>query len=112
MPKNTETCSKWALKTLHDWFTDYQERNQDSPCSESFLTPSASKENLNKCLTVFIAEARNQAWELYPPKTIYSLLTGILRSMRAKNASYFNFLDKKDQSFSTFRTALDNLLNN
>lgn len=30
--------------------------------------------------------------------------------MRAKNASYPNFLDKKDSSFSTFRTVLDSLL--
>ena len=68
MPKNTETCTKWDLKTLHDWFTDYQERNPNSPCPESFLTPSTSKEDLNAYLTVFIAEARNQAGELVSSK--------------------------------------------
>ena len=45
----------------------------------------------------------------YPLTTIYSLLSGILRSMRAKSPSYPKFLDKKDQSIKTFQTALDNL---
>ena len=47
---------------------------------------------------------RNQNGDRYPPKTIYSLLTGILRSMRSENAFYPNFLDKNDPEFSTFRT--------
>ena len=110
MPKNMGYSLKWALKTLHDWFDDYQERNPDSLCPDSFLTPSASKEVLNNFLTIFIAEVRNQNRERYPPKTIYSLLTEILRSMRSDNAFYPNFLDKNDPEFSTFRTAVDNLL--
>ncbi len=109
MPKTTGYSSRWALKTLRDWFDDFQERNPDSPCPHSLLTPTATKEVLNKYLTVFIAEARSQNGDRYPPRTIYSLLTGILRWMRTQNASYPNFLDKKDPAFSTFRTGLDNL---
>ena len=35
VPKNTEVSSRWALKNLHDWYTDYQQRNPESPCPES-----------------------------------------------------------------------------
>ena len=109
MPKNTGYSSKWALKTLHDWFDDYQERNPDLLCPNSFLTPSASKEILNKFLTIFIAQVRNQHGDRYPPKTIYSLLTGILRSMHSDNVFYPNFLDKNDPEFSTLGQLWDNL---
>ena len=109
VPKNTEVSSRWALKNLHDWYTDYQERNPESPCPESILTSSPNKEDLNKYLTIFISETRNQNGDRYPPRTIYSLLSGILRAMRAENPAYPNFLDKKDLAFKTFQIALDNL---
>ena len=46
---------------------------------------------------------------VYPPKTIYSLLTGILRHMRALNAGCPNFLDFSDIRFSTLQNALGNV---
>lgn len=109
VPKNTEVTTKWALKNLNDWFKDYQERNPDCPCPESILTPSASKDDLNKYLTIYITETRNKNGDRYPPRTIQALLSGILRSMRAENALYPNFFDKKDPCFKSFQTALDNL---
>ncbi len=109
VPKNTEVSSRWAVKNLTDWFADYQERNEASPCPESLLTPLASEEDLNKYLTIFISETRNQNGDKYPPKTIYSLLTGILRVMKGDNPSYPNFLDKKNPKFRPFQIALDNI---
>ena len=53
VPKNTEVTTKWALRNLNDWFKDYQERNPDCPCLKSILTPSASKDDLNKYLTIY-----------------------------------------------------------
>ena len=43
----------------------------------------------------------------YPPKTLYLLLTGILRHMRSKNAVCPNFLDTL---FVSFHNSLDNVL--
>ena len=109
VPKNTEVSSRLALKNLHDWYTDYQERNPESPCPESILTSSPNKEDLNKYLTIFISETGNQNGERYPPRTIYSLLSGILRATRTENPAYPNFLDRKDLAFKTFHIDLDNL---
>ena len=58
----------------------------------------------------FINETRSRTGAPYPPKTIQSLLAGILDSMRILNPSYPNFLNKEDPAFSTFQVTLDNLL--
>ena len=111
MAKNTEVSSKWAMKNLTEWFLDYNERNPDLPCPESILTSlPPRKEELSKFLTIFIAETRNQNGEKYPPRTVYALLSGIIRSMVAENPQYHpNFLCKSDPAFKTFHTAMDNL---
>jgi hypothetical protein len=109
IPKNTEASSKWAIKNLRDWYTDYNERNPDCKCPDSILSPSCTKEELNKWLTVFISETRNHNGENYPPKSLYAIVTGILRSMRLENPNYPNILDKHDTTFLEFQTALDNM---
>ena len=63
--------------------------------------------SINGC--VFVCETRTTSGECYPPKSIYSLLSGILRYMRSNNPSYPNFLDKKALEFAKFTTTLDNL---
>ena len=108
MPKNLAASSKWALKNLKDWHSDYKSRYPDM-CPQEILTPYCSKENLNKWLSTFAVETRNHQGKPYPPKTIYSLLCGILREMRNTNPHYPNFLNKEDSEFSTFHTTLDNL---
>ena len=88
---------------------DHNKRNQDDAVPEYIVTPSCSKEDLNKWLPVFVAEVRSQQGDAYPPKTIYSILSGILRYMRLENSDYPNFFDKSDAAFSVFRTCLDNV---
>ena len=68
------------MKNLRDWHADYNERYPDCKCPDSVLSPSCTKEELNKWLTIFISETRNQNGENYPPKT-YAIVTGILRFM-------------------------------
>ena len=109
MPKNSATSSRWAMKNLSDWREEYNHRNPDKNCPEEIMLPSCSKELLNEWLCVYITETRNHNGEKYPPKTLYSLLSGILREMRAKNPGYPNFLKKDDPDFSKFQTTLDNL---
>ena len=46
----------------------------------------------------------------YPPKTLYLLLTGLLRHMRYRNVTCPNVLDTKDPQFSSFHNSLDNVL--
>ena len=109
VPKNTEKSSKWAIGNLKDWFEDYNNRNPSDTCPSEILTPTCSKEILNKWLCVFINETRSRTGDPYPPKTIQSLLAGILHSMRILNPSYPNIFNKEDPAFSTFQVTLDNL---
>ena len=109
VPKNTEKSSKWAMGNLKDWFEDYNSRNPNSTWPSEVLTPTCSKEVLNKWLCVFINKTRSKTGDPYPPKMIQSLLAGILRSMRLLNSSYPNFFNKEDPAFTTFQVTLDNL---
>ena len=61
-------------------------------CPDEILLPSCSKELLNKWLCVYVTEMRNKDGDLYPPKTVYALLCGILCEMRIANPDYPNFL--------------------
>ena len=58
-------------------------------CPQEILTPYCSKANLNKWLSTFVVETRNQQGT---PKTIYALLCGILCDMRIH---YPNFMNKR-----------------
>ena len=65
---------------------------------------------LCKWLTLFIAEVRKKDGSPYPHKTVYRLLTGLLRHMRSVNVECPNFLDTNDSRFATFHNGLDNVL--
>ena len=109
LPKNTVSSCKWAMCNFREWFADYNRRNPDNLCPDVLLTASCSKVILSKWLCVFVNETRSKSGDAYSPKSIYALLTGILRHMRLENSDYPNFLDKDDPAFSTFLITLDNL---
>ena len=56
-----------------------------------------------------MAETRNKEGKKYSPKTLYSLLTGILGFMTTKNPRYPNILDKSNPDFTEFHCTIDNL---
>jgi len=63
-PKNTQLNTQWVMNNLRDWW---------------------------KWLPVYVTETRNKEGKKYCPKTIYSLLTGILRRMNVENPRHPNF---------------------
>ena len=109
IPPNTSVSTRWAMKNFSDWFENYNSKHPDDLCPNKVLLPSCDAETLNEWLCVFICETRTTSGESYPPRSVYSLLSGILRYMRSENPSYPNFLDKKDPKFAKFTTTLDNL---
>ena len=56
---------------------------------------------------MYIAEVRKRDGIKYPSKTMYSLLTGLLRYGWEVNS---NFLDSSDQRFKSLQNAIDNVL--
>ena len=76
---------------------------------EMVLSADCSADELNAWLPVFVAETRNKEGKKYSPKTIYGLLTGILRRMTTENSHYPHFLEQKDPQFVDFPRSLGNL---
>ena len=104
--KNTAANTKWALTNFQSWIAS---RNKD--LDESNQIPleilwSTDPTLLSKWLAVYVAEARKVDGSRYPVKTLYSLLTGLLRHMRSLNATCPNFLDFSDGRFASLRNAL------
>ena len=56
-----------------------------------------------------MAETRKKDGSRYPPKTIYLLLSGLLRHMRTHNPACLNFLDTENKDFLKLHTAVDNV---
>ena len=108
-PKNTQVNTNWAIRNLAMWFEWHNKQEGAEMCPEEVVSPSCSSETLNKWLPVYVAETRNKDGKRYPPKTLYSLLTGILRCMTLENPRYLNFFDKKSVDFVDFRRSLDNI---
>eukprot|EP00058_Branchiostoma_floridae_P002267 XP_002587755.1 hypothetical protein BRAFLDRAFT_94659 [Branchiostoma floridae] len=65
-------------------------------------------EEMNFWLMKFIFEVRRRDGKPYPPKTLYCLVSGLMRHFREDlNRHDMNFLDRSDIRFAEFRKALD-----
>ena len=65
-------------------------------------------EELNHWLSFYILETRKSNTEVYPPKTLYQLLSGLLRHARTLNGNTPNFLDKNNPEFKPLHSVIDN----
>ena len=111
VPKNTATMTKWAVNNFQTWIVT---RNKQFVDDESNQVPvdilkTADPTLLSKWLACYTAEARKVDGSRYPAKTLYSLLTGLLRHMRSLNPECPNFLDFSDVRFVSLQNALDNI---
>ena len=107
-PANTKVNTSWAMHNFEQWFEWRSSGSHEEICPQEVLSPSCSAKVLRKWLPSYITETRNKEGQPYPPKTLYSLLTGILRHMSAQNPHYPNFLQKKSAPFVEFHRCLDN----
>ena len=113
VPKNTEKNTKWAISTFKQWIVS---RNQRSAVGETIDIDILSKPvdknsectELCRVLCFFVVEARKTNGELYPPKTVFHLLSGLLRYARSQAVHpYPNFLDPKDVRFKKLQGTMD-----
>ena len=112
IPRNTGTCTKWCVATFQLWQNARNVRFQTEKDKQvpSDILNSTDSAVLAKWFSVYVAEVRKKDGTRYPPKTVYALLTGLLRYMRSLNPRCPNFLDTSDVDFSSFHNALDNVL--
>jgi hypothetical protein len=101
VPRNTQTSTKWALDNFHAWLSH---RNSNAECEadkcpETLLEDMDSAQ-LNKWLAIYIAETKKVNGDSYPPSTLQSLLSGLLRHMRSIDDTRApNIFTKNDPSF-------------
>ncbi len=114
VPKNTATFTKWALDNFQSWTKSRNERFaavhlQEKQVPDNLLESTEDPATLCKWLTLYTAETRKKDGTKCPPKTIYSLLSGLLRHGRAQNPRCPNFLDLDDHRFVKLHNAVDNV---
>ena len=111
-PKKYRKNTQWALSTFLSWHDKRNQCFREEPEKQVPLDILGSNDPVAICkwFTFFVAEVRKKDGTEYPPKTLYLLLTGILRHMRSRNDVCPNFLDTQAPSFASFHNALDNVL--
>lgn len=106
-PKNTNYSTTWAVRNFLDWIKQRNLRFPTVPVPEALLTSGTAKQ-LDRWLSFYVLETRNNKGKPYPPKTLYQLLCGLLRHMRGINPNAPNFLDKTNPSYKKLHNVIDN----
>ena len=109
--KNTATSTKWAVANFECW---RKRRNETFTLEPERQVPDdlllgLDSAALCKWLSLYVAEARKQDGSLFPPKSLYLLLTGLLHHMRSKNPTSPNFLDSNQLEFVSLHNVMDNV---
>ena len=92
VPRNTEKNNEWAWKNFLDWASSRSEKLPSDPVPCDLLS-SSDPNLLCKWLCFFVMENQQACGKLYPPKTLYALLCGLLRVARNKGST-LNFWRK------------------
>ena len=87
VPENTRKNNGWAYNNFQAW---REKRNREFPSeqcpSDLIESPPWDCAAISFWLSRYACETRNQTGNKYPPKTIFSLLSALLRQMRASDA--------------------------
>ena len=91
---NTQRNTAWAVRVFKDWVKEHNIKSPDETVPEDFLEQWFVDRvaPLNHWISRFLVEARNREGKPYPPSSLQSLLTGILRYMREKNPDTSAFI--------------------
>ena len=109
VPKKTSDQTKWALQNFHSWMENRNSRPEAEKCPEDLLL-QMEPNLLKKWLSVFVAETRKVNGEPYPPLTLQSILSGLLRYMRGADAQKApNIFAKKDPRFEKLHNTMDTI---
>ena len=108
VPPNTQKNTDWAVKNFGTWRDQRNEKvsSDDEKCPPELL-PSTDTVLLSKWLCLFVNETRRSDGTLYPPKTLYQLLCGLLRHCKSLNHEAPNFLDRNDHRFRELHNVCD-----
>ena len=80
--KNTERSTMWAVRAFYSWVEEHNERSDEKCPIELLCMDDMSL--LSKWLCIFVKEARRDNGELYTPRSISMLLSGLQRFINSK----------------------------
>lgn len=106
IPPSTARSTKWARRVFQEWVVQRNKRSEEKFPEDLFDKPH-SAEIICNCLQRFVVEARREDGTRYPPKTIYQLLSGLLRYSREVHSTAVNFLDRGDPRFKALHNTCD-----
>ena len=107
VPTNTKKNDDWASKNFEERMEMHNRVHPDNKCSADLFEPPGDPKALAFWLPRFACETRNTFGGRYPTMTIYSLLSGLQRRIRATNPDAPNFMDAKDPQFREMHTIID-----
>ena len=96
VPMNTKKNNDWAFKNFQAWLETRNRAYPDAQCPVDLLEPPWDPQAMAYWLPRFACETRNTSGGRYPASTIFSLLSGLLRRIRAIDPNCPNFLDTKE----------------
>ena len=113
VPSCTKYCTKWAYKIFEEWQLSRKNKvaieeatalRFDNLSSvqdlDSVKLEELSAESLNFWLSKFVQEVAKKNGERYPPRTIYSIVSGINRYLAEANPNNsVNILDKAERRY-------------
>ena len=92
VPENTAKNTKWAITVFSSWLESRNRCTGESTPTDFLdgcFSTEDSKVELDRVLSLFVVEAKKQDESSYPAKTVYHLLSGILRHMRSIRSKFF-----------------------
>lgn len=107
VPKNTKKNDDWASKNFGEWRECRNRAHPNDICPADLLQPPWDVKTMAYWLPRFACETRNKAGGRYPATTIISLLSGLLRRVRAVDPDAPNFMDTKNPQFREMHTIID-----
>ena len=113
VPSCTKYCTKWAYKIFEDWQLSRKNKvaNEEATALrfdnlssvqdlDSVKLDELSAESLNFWLSKFVQEVAKKNGERYPPRTIYSIVSGINRYLAEANPNNsVDILDKAERRY-------------
>jgi hypothetical protein len=106
IPSNTRRCNTWAVKNFTSWLASLDDHEQAAADPDSILLTDDPNTHCSY-LCKFVMETRKENGEKYPPRTLFQLLSGLLRYMREKKNDAFNIFDEKDPNFTPLKKVMD-----
>ncbi|KAI8496541.1 hypothetical protein Bbelb_258400 [Branchiostoma belcheri] len=118
VPKKTQQSTKWGMSVWTEWAVNRNMHLQNMDVALEVLNEPyivvptdlshVDPPEMNHWLSKFVFEIRRMDGKPYPPKTLYLIVSAILRHFREDLKRHdVNFLDKTDSRFAEFRKALD-----